>query len=130
MPKSTGLFALAIFLLGACSDSADAGGDAASDAAAPSDATTSGDTSHHDDDAGPVDAGPDVALPACAADGGIPDELRCTGLYADWNAKAIAPDAHYYEPAFKLWSDGAAKRRWIALPAKGQIDTSDMDEWT
>jgi hypothetical protein len=36
---------------------------------------------------------------------------------------------YYYEPGFKLWSDGAAKRRWIRLPPQTQIDTSDMDNW-
>src|SRR5690606_21037175 len=30
---------------------------------------------------------------------------------------------------FPLWTDGAAKRRWIALPAGGTIDTSDPDRW-
>lgn len=32
-----------------------------------------------------------------------------------------------YRPRFELWSDGAEKRRWIALPAA--IDTRDMDSW-
>jgi hypothetical protein len=69
----------------------------------------------------------------CPADGGIsaglPDELRCTGLYSDWTNKIIAPDVMPYTPGVVLWSDGAAKTRWIWLPPGGKIDTTDMDDW-
>lgn len=34
-----------------------------------------------------------------------------------------------FEPRFALWSDGAAKRRWIALPPGGRIDASRPDAW-
>lgn len=34
-----------------------------------------------------------------------------------------------YEPAYPLWSDGAAKRRWMVLPPGGTIDKSDPDHW-
>jgi hypothetical protein len=34
-----------------------------------------------------------------------------------------------FEPRYKLWSDGASKRRWIYLPPGEVIDTSDMDHW-
>ena len=34
-----------------------------------------------------------------------------------------------FEPRFALWSDDAAKKRWIWLPEGTQIDTSDMDYW-
>lgn len=34
-----------------------------------------------------------------------------------------------YRPKFELWSDGAAKERWISLPAGAAIDTSDPDAW-
>jgi len=72
----------------------------------------------------------DAADGGCAPeDGGLPDDLRCTGLYSDWATRAIAADVHYYDPGYKLWSDGAVKRRWIWLPPQTQIDTSDMDEW-
>src|SRR4051812_454796 len=75
----------------ACSASNDADApDAAppkADATAPHDAASSPD----EDAEAPKDAAPDVSLPACASadggDGGIPDELRCTGLYADWASK-------------------------------------------
>jgi hypothetical protein len=53
----------------------------------------------------------------------------CTGLYSDWPTRTIAPDVDYYDPGYKLWSDGAVKRRWLRLPPQTQIDTTDMDEW-
>jgi hypothetical protein len=69
----------------------------------------------------------------CPADGGIPaglpDELRCTGLYSDWTNKTVAPDVMPYTPGVTLWSDGAAKTRWIWLPPGTKIDTTDMDDW-
>jgi hypothetical protein len=83
----------------------------------------------------PHDSGPSSANDAqtaeggCPTDGGVPNELSCTGLYADWASKTIAADALSYTPAFVLWSDGAAKERWIYLPPNTQIDTTDMDNW-
>jgi len=70
------------------------------------------------------------ALPACPpAEATAPNELRCTGLYADWTAKTLAPDAVPFKPGVELWSDGADKHRWIYLPPGSKIDTSDPDEW-
>lgn len=59
----------------------------------------------------------------------LPGDLRCTGLYADFNAKTIKPEAREFSPALSLWSDGAAKRRWLFLPPGTKIDTTNMDEW-
>lgn len=56
-----------------------------------------------------------------------PDALADT-LPARLSETGIA-EARAYTPAFELWSDGATKRRFIALPAGTQIDTSDMDAW-
>ncbi|MGH7293651.1 MAG: hypothetical protein ACRELB_01900 [Polyangiaceae bacterium] len=61
---------------------------------------------------------------------GEPTELRCTGLYADWDSKTVATGVVEYDPGLHLWSDGADKTRWIYLPPGSQIDTSNMDEWT
>jgi hypothetical protein len=61
---------------------------------------------------------------------GEPTDLRCTGLYSDWDAKTVAADMQEYDPGLHLWSDGADKTRWIYLPAGQKIDTTDMDEWT
>ncbi|MFG6430425.1 hypothetical protein [Roseateles sp. LYH14W] len=54
-----------------------------------------------------------LAAPAGAA---LPERLSQTGL-AEAGVRA-------FEPRFALWSDGAAKRRWIALPPGGQVDAS------
>lgn len=66
---------------------------------------------------------------------GEPTDLRCAGLYADWDSKTVAANVHQYDPGLHLWSDGAVKTRWISLPAAPDggvlpIDTSNMDEWT
>jgi hypothetical protein len=61
--------------------------------------------------------------------GELPDRLSLTGLYAPGGAETIAADVRSFRPRFELWSDGASKRRWIALPAGTQVDTSDMDAW-
>ena len=41
----------------------------------------------------------------------------------------MAEGVDAYRPQFELWSDGAEKHRWIALPAGKTIDTSNMDDW-
>lgn len=55
--------------------------------------------------------------------------LSETALYANFAARTLAQGVAVFEPAFRLWSDGAEKRRWIQLPAGTAIDTSDMDHW-
>ena len=67
----------------------------------------------------------------CAEEDGVPTELRCAGLYADWDSRTIDPEALAFTPAFQLWSDGAAKSRWLILPrGKGvKIDVRDMNGW-
>jgi hypothetical protein len=66
---------------------------------------------------------------ACDDAGALPTDLRCTGLYSDFDARQISPDVRPFGPAFSLWSDGATKRRWMYLPPGSVIDTTDMDEW-
>jgi hypothetical protein len=61
---------------------------------------------------------------------GEPLDLSCTGLYADFASKTVAPGVSEYAPGLLLWSDGASKTRWIYLPPGKRIDTSDMDEWS
>ena len=51
----------------------------------------------------------------------LPRTLRDTGLYAD--------DVRPFVPQYPLWTDGATKRRWIALPPGTAIDASDPDAW-
>jgi len=71
----------------------------------------------------------DGLLPGCEATDGAPDDLRCTGLYADFGQKTLSPRARSFAPAVILWSDGAEKQRWVDLPDGAQIDTASMDEW-
>jgi hypothetical protein len=79
-----------------------------------------------------------VALVACAcsaADDAAPvlrsppARLADTGLYADFDRGVIAPDVLPFAPQYPLWTDGAAKRRWIRLPEGAAIDASDADAW-
>ncbi|HVT05909.1 MAG TPA: hypothetical protein VHO67_00545 [Polyangia bacterium] len=92
-----------------------------------------GGASGHGDAAVHGDAsGADGGVPGdCAlGPGGEPTELRCTGLYADWKTKTLAPGVRTYDPGLHLWSDGASKTRWIYLPPGTKIDTSNMDQWS
>jgi hypothetical protein len=66
----------------------------------------------------------DVRAPKLAR---LPPLLSQTGLYAG-SVGALAPAVRAYRPRFELWSDGAAKQRWVELPAQA-IDTSDIDAW-
>lgn len=34
-----------------------------------------------------------------------------------------------YSPQYPLWTDGAKKRRWIYIPARGVINTNNQDRW-
>lgn len=97
---------------------------AAPDSSAPdanADATTDGGTLEADDASPGID---------CTTDAGHPVVLGCTGLYSSWPARTIAPGVRAYTPGLALWSDGADKQRYIALPPGTTIDTSDLDEWT
>ncbi len=71
------------------------------------------------------------AIGTACADAGTPaTTLECTGLYADFATKQIAPTAQPYAPATPLWADGAEKGRWIELPAGTTIDITNPNEWT
>src|SRR5262249_50301413 len=74
-----------------------------------------------------------LAVMACDGSAGPPADgarrLSQMGLYRDIATRTIADGVAEFEPAYSLWSDGATKRRWIALPPGAQIDTSDMDHW-
>lgn len=80
-------------------------------------------------------ASEDAALAGCGsevpgASPEVPDDLRCTGLYRDFDAKTVASAARAYTPASPLWSDGAEKHRWIQLPEGATIDATSMDDWS
>jgi hypothetical protein len=58
-----------------------------------------------------------------------PARLSETGLYA--NAETLEVDTRHlaFSPQYPLWTDGAAKRRWISLPSGTAIDGSDPNAW-
>jgi hypothetical protein len=58
-----------------------------------------------------------------------PARLSATGLFADLPSERFAEGVVAYRPQFELWTDGAAKRRWIYLPVHTRIDSSDIDAW-
>jgi hypothetical protein len=55
--------------------------------------------------------------------------LHETGLYAGAGTDELRPGILSFSPQYPLWSDGAAKRRWIALPPGGVIDASRPAAW-
>jgi len=59
----------------------------------------------------------------------LPGELRCTGLYSDWQERTLRCGVRPYTPSYQLWSDGAAKKRFVWLPPGSTIDVSDPDEF-
>lgn len=54
----------------------------------------------------------------------VPGTLAATGLAGD-----EVPGLARYSPVYPLWTDGAAKRRWVSLPAGATIDTTRPDAW-
>ncbi|MET0529479.1 MAG: hypothetical protein ABW003_14295 [Microvirga sp.] len=58
-----------------------------------------------------------------------PPTLHETGLYADGATLQIDPGHLAFEPQYPLWTDGAAKRRWISIPPGSAIDASDPNAW-
>ena len=58
-----------------------------------------------------------------------PQSLRDTGLYRDGSMTEIDPANLAFSPQYPLWSDGAAKRRWINLPPGTFIDAVRPDAW-
>lgn len=60
-------------------------------------------------------------------------KLSETGLYALDKSGAMTSElgegVEEFRPAYEFWSDGAKKKRWIALPPGTTIDTRDMDHW-
>jgi hypothetical protein len=81
------------------------------------------------EDAAPIDTPPAIDATPDAAPFVAPTLLSETGLYTDVSRQTITPGVIEFAPRWQLWSDDAAKRRWIWLPPGTQIDTSDMNYW-
>jgi len=67
--------------------------------------------------------------PAATVAPAPPALLQETGLYADFTTREVDPAHLAFAPQYPLWTDGAAKRRWISLPPGTAIDASDPDAW-
>lgn len=76
----------------------------------------------------------------CAAAGGapggfapagedLPRLLGDTGLHEASPALRVRGGIAAFSPQYPLWSDGAAKRRWLYLPPGTSIDASRPDAW-
>ncbi|HEX6720230.1 MAG TPA: hypothetical protein VF107_01610 [Burkholderiaceae bacterium] len=63
------------------------------------------------------------------ADAPLAERLSDTGLYATGSTTQTRPGVFAFAPQHALWSDGADKQRWIALPPGASIDASDPDAW-
>ena len=59
----------------------------------------------------------------------IPQLLSETGIFADLATLEPVPGVLAYDVVSPLWSDGAAKRRWIALPGLEQIQFDPVGRW-
>jgi uncharacterized repeat protein (TIGR03806 family) len=59
----------------------------------------------------------------------FPQRLSETGLFSDVATLAPAPGLVPYDVNAPLWSDGAAKERWIALPGSERITWSQDGAW-
>jgi hypothetical protein len=70
-----------------------------------------------------------AAVPPAAEDLQAPQRLSETGLYAAGRPGVIDPANRAFAPQYPLWSDGAAKARWIFLPPGTAIDASDNADW-
>lgn len=82
-----------------------------------------------DTDTEDLDTDSDTDPSTEAADVPWPLTLSETGLYSDVMTGTLAADVRTYAPAFPLWSDGAVKERYFALPEGTTIDSSDPDLW-
>lgn len=58
-----------------------------------------------------------------------PPLLSQTGLYAGEGTMQIDARNRPFSPQYPLWSDGAAKRRWVRLPEGAAIDAQDLSRW-
>lgn len=81
-----------------------------------------------------------LVVAQCAASGGAanalaptgdspPSSLRQTGLYEAGEALRVREGIATFSPQYPLWSDGAAKRRWLYLPPGTSIDATRADAW-
>ncbi|MFT7561087.1 MAG: putative repeat protein (TIGR03806 family) [Flavobacteriales bacterium] len=59
----------------------------------------------------------------------VPLLLSETGVFSDTAAMTVIDSIIPFEPNAKLWSDNAAKHRWLSLPADTAIDWDARENW-
>ena len=69
-----------------------------------------------------------ASCPSLANGDALPQRLSDTGLYLP-GTRTVDPRNRPYSPQYPLWTDGAAKSRWVRLPHGGRIDASAADDW-
>jgi len=67
--------------------------------------------------------------PSGGGGGPTPATLSATGLFQDTTNLVPAPGLIEYDVNAALWSDGARKRRWIALPEEARIGFDPIGPW-
>ena len=72
---------------------------------------------------------PPLAAAPGSSDPALPMHLADTGLFAADGSGVVAKENRSFSPQYPLWTDGAAKRRWIHLPAGSTIDASNPRQW-
>ncbi|MBI4607050.1 MAG: PQQ-dependent sugar dehydrogenase [Planctomycetes bacterium] len=60
---------------------------------------------------------------------GLPRRLSETGVFRSVASLSPSPGVVPYDVAVPFWSDGAHKRRWIALPGAERIGFEERGEW-
>jgi len=70
------------------------------------------------------------ADPTPQPSGDLPSLLSQTGLFTDTATLTPSPGILEYDVQMPLWSDGAEKRRWIALPGTARMQFHPTDAWT
>jgi hypothetical protein len=59
----------------------------------------------------------------------LPEHLAATGLFLPGSTTEVRSAVLAFSPQYPLWSDGAAKRRWIALPPDTFVDARRQTAW-
>ena len=70
-----------------------------------------------------------ATAPVDEAEAPLPGHLAGTGLFEPGSTDAVRAGVLGFTPQYPLWSDGAAKRRWLALPPGAAVDARDPDAW-
>jgi uncharacterized repeat protein (TIGR03806 family) len=72
---------------------------------------------------------PNTSLLIDLVNGDAPSTISASGLYSDIDHRIIAPGIIPYGVNTELWSDGAFKTRFLALPGDSQIEFSRDGDW-